>query len=93
METDASKQLYRKYYGLTNRKIKITLKDGKCIEGVIAGFFRGYAESNETFITQWHIVDGTQVIEITDNSPGIFVKQNEIAEVYFEEDHSTMTFK
>lgn len=97
METDFSRILYDRYAGLSNKRIELVLKNGRRVQGLIAGFFKGDEESEEPYIIRWHIAE-----EKEKRSPGDYnlgytegemIAQKEIAEVRFFEDNSVLQFK
>ena len=89
MKTDFSFFIYDKYYSLTNRRMKLILKDGRHVQGFICGFFRGDPESDDPYIIKWHIVSegeknrfGTNIFGCI---TGEIIRQEDIAEIYFNE--------
>ncbi len=94
METDFSKIFYEKYFNSKDRNVKITLGNGTIIKGIIAGFFKGDENFNEPYIIEWHIVE-----KESNKNPGydaagfmlgMTVKQRDIAQIEFLEDHSVL---
>ena len=87
MKTDYSKQIYDTYYSLTDRVIELILKDGRCIRGIICGFFKGDPESGESYITKWHIVGSEKKDRFRSNFLGCItgeiIKQEDIQEIHF----------
>ena len=96
MKKDTSRILYNRYFRLANRNIEILLKNGRKIHGRIVGYFSSDADSRESPIHHWHIING-KGSSCRDYS-GIGVEQGElirhcdIASVTFEEDNSTLFF-
>lgn len=91
MKTDDSKQLYDKYYNLKDRRIEIVLKNGRYLRGVICGFFKGDAESDEPYIIKWHIVAETEHKRFGHNFMGCItgeiIRQRDILEIVFNENN------
>ncbi len=96
MENDLSKQLYDKYFKLTNRNITVTLKNGNKISGLFISFFRGDEWWENPYITQWHLVDEkhktTLGIDALGFIIGEYIKQKDIAEISFYQDNSIIKF-
>lgn len=91
---DTSAILYEKYFSLTNREIKITLKSGKIIDGEIVGFT--YKDTSNKQIAFWHFqpMHSNYFIDF-DNSrqtTDIIIPHKEIVSVYFYEDNSICYF-
>lgn len=93
---DISSELYEKYTVLVNRKVEITLKDNTTLIGILIGYFKQDDDATEMHINSWHLVDEhdeeTLEIDTFGSSVGTVIKQNNIAEIYFFEDGSNMTF-
>lgn len=96
MKTDFSKQLYDKYFGLSNRSMELVLKNGRHVKGFICGFFRGDPDSDDPYVIKWHVVKeadkntfGTNILGLI---TGEIIRQDDILEVYFDADHSCMEF-
>lgn len=87
MEINSSQLLYDKYFEFVNQNIEITLKDGRFIKGEIVGFFKGDENTDEPYITKWHIVPKTQKMTLGIDTFGFmkgeFIEHKEIAEVKF----------
>ncbi len=94
---ELSLQLYEKYTAIVNRKVEITLKDNSTLIGMLIGYFKHDDDATEMHINSWHVVDEhdeeTLEIDIFGSSVGIVIKQKKIAEIYFFEDDTSMTFK
>jgi hypothetical protein len=95
MKTDFSKQLYDKYFRLNNRSMELVLKNGKHFKGFICGFFRGDPDRDDPYVIKWHMVTeadkkifGTNILGLI---AGEIIKQDDIAEVYFDCDQSCLT--
>ena len=93
---EMSLQLYEKYTAIDNRKVEIILKDNTALIGMLIGYFKQDDDATEMHIISWHVVDEhdeeTLEIDTFGSSVGTVIKQNKIAEIYFFEDGSSMTF-
>lgn len=83
MKLDKSKIIFEKWKQLSNKKVKLLLKNGKERIGIIESFTHG----NQSFIEYW--------ILKKDNIPfnlliedGDWIKSSEILEIYFYEDQT-----
>jgi len=87
METDYSKQIYHTYFSLKNRTVKVVLKNGRNIQGIICGFFKGDPERQDPYIVKWHIVAEAEKNRFGTNILGYItgelIKQEDILEVQF----------
>ena len=96
MKIDLSIDLYNKYFKLKNRKLDIRLKNNSVLTGEFIGFFKGEDEFNEPYIISWHFIDYPKNNFIGHDSFGFFlgkiIDQNDLAQIYFYEDHSIMKF-
>jgi hypothetical protein len=94
MEKDLSRELYDKYFRLTNRHIQVTLSNGRTIQGIIIGFFRGNEHGHDSYISRWHVVIDTEEMSmgqgIFGGLTGEIINQEDIMEVLFEEDKSVL---
>lgn len=96
MENDASKQLYDAYFNLTNRYVTVILRNGKALEGCFVAFCRGEEREGESYITRWHLVNGTDDsllgVDAFGFLPGTYINQADIAEIRFHQTNQTMKF-
>ncbi len=96
MEIDLSKQLYQKYFKLTNRLITVTLKNGTIVSGVFISFCKNESYDTKQYITKWLLLNEHEsyTLGIDDFGCliGLYIQQNEIAEILFHADNSTMKF-
>lgn len=96
METDLSRVFFEKYFLLINRNIIVKLRNGNSIKGIIIGFYRGEPDSHDTYITGWHIIHPEDKVFLGLDTfgymTGVIIQQKDIAEVYFEQDQSSMKF-
>ena len=85
-EQDYSRIIYDTYF-LADKPLKITLKNGKVLEGKLIGVFHGDQESDEAFVVRWHFLGlGEEELEpIGDGEPGVFLDQQDILKVEFDE--------
>ncbi len=58
---DYSKEIFEKYYNPKGKILKIILKDGSVLEGILAGFFHGDAAQEDPFITKWHFIPENEI--------------------------------
>lgn len=97
MKTDFSRLMYDKYSSLSDRNVEVKLQNGNIIRGAIVGFFKGYEYSNEPYVTQWHISDEKNKIVFGIDAFGdmedTMINSEEIAEVKFLQDNSTIKFQ
>ena len=86
IEQDYSREIYDTYYS-ANKPLRITLKNGKVLEGNLAGVFHGDPDSNEPFVIRWHFLGiGEEEMEpLSNDEPGVFLDQKDIARVEFKE--------
>ncbi len=96
MKSIDSKVLFDKYFGLSDRHVRIVLRNGKVIQGTIAGYSFQDPDADDPVISRWHLVrddsketEGYQEVGFV---VGEMVRHCDIASVFFREDHSTMTF-
>jgi len=94
LNPDLSYNLYKKYFALSNRHIRVKLKNDSIINGKIIGFFHGNEDNNEPYISKWHIIEQSEKIgyDYLGFLVGYIISQNEIERVYFYEDQSEMIF-
>lgn len=92
MATDFSKIFYDKYFSTNKRLIEVTLKNGRKISGVFISFFPGEKNSNEPYITRWHIVKEqhkmTMGIDAFGFRVGEIINQKDIQSIKFLHDNS-----
>ena len=92
MENDLSNKIFNKYFMLKDNRVKISLKNRKCVEGKIVGYFYGDDFDNEPFIVKWQVVEANEGCKTSEDSfgfiNGCFILQKDILEVYFYEDGS-----
>lgn len=97
MKTDYSKQIYDIYFGLENRMIKLVLKNGSIIKGIICGFFKGDTDLDEPYVIKWHIVKEQNYKRFGSNFLGCItgeiIKQEDIHEVYYYENNKEKIIK
>ena len=96
MITDSSIWLHHKYFGLKNPQIIIKLKNGRVLKGIIHGYYHGDEDKGEPRYWMWHILDPNEAYTLGVDAFGFqmgeIIRHREIAEVYFEEDHTKMKF-
>lgn len=88
MKTDTSNDYYRFFYNSGDRLLRLTLKDGKVLEGRFIGFFHGEEERNEPYIVKWHFLQkGTEPPLKSSIFPtqqeGIYIDHDNIESVEF----------
>jgi hypothetical protein len=90
MKTDLSLVLYKKYFKLKNRQIKIELKNHSVVFGKFVGFLKG----NSSYISKWHFVESNALIGIDAFGflVGQLINQNDILRITFMEDNAIMNF-
>jgi hypothetical protein len=81
---DYSQVIYDTYYS-ANKPLKITLKNGKVLEGRLIGVFHGEPDSSDPFVIRWHFIGlGEHELEsIGDGEPGAYLNQEDIKTVEF----------
>lgn len=87
MKLDKTKIIFEKWEQLESKKVKILLKSGELKEGIIASFTHG----NYSFIEFWILKrenNPFNLLLIDDDEQ--WIKSNEILEIYFYEDKSTI---
>jgi hypothetical protein len=93
---DSSIWLHHKYFRLKNRKIRIKLKNGKTISGIIHGFYHGDEEKGENRYWMWHIIPSEAIyhfgVDPFGFSVGETINHQNIESIFFEEDQTEMTF-
>lgn len=83
-EQDYSRIIYDTYYS-ANKPVKITLKNGRVLEGKLVGFFHGDRNSDDPFVIRWHFIGlGEEELEpLGEGEPGAFLNQEDIKSVEF----------
>lgn len=81
--------LFNKYLNLNNKASRVVLCDGRIIEGVIVGFFKGNRHSNDPYILKWHFMDVKDELsfgfDMFGNRIGEIISHKEIVEIYLYE--------
>jgi hypothetical protein len=90
MKKDFSKEIFENYVGLNNRILKIELKDGKILEGVLVSFIEGNRDFDEPYIIRWHFVPENDIERYKKFPPidfgeeiGFEINQDDIKSVTF----------
>ena len=83
-DKDYSQIIYDTYY-LSEKPLKITMKNGTVLVGRFVGFFHGDPNSDDPFVIRWHFVGlGEEELEpLGDGEPGAFLNQEDIESVDF----------
>jgi hypothetical protein len=90
METDYSREIYKKYLNSKDRILVITLRDNTILEGILVSFIHGNPEEGESFIKSWHFIDKNEIevyrldISLDSNLDiGRMIEQKNIQQVSF----------
>ena len=83
-EQDYSQVIYDTFFS-ANKPVKITLKNGRVLEGKLVGVFHGEPDTSDPFVVRWHFVGlGEEELEpLSDDEPGAFLDQEIISKVEF----------
>ena len=83
-EQDYSQFIYDTYYS-ANKPLKITLKNGRVLEGKLVGVFHGDPDSDDPYVTRWHFVGlgEDELKPLGDGATGAFLNQEDIMDVEF----------
>lgn len=91
MKTDDSKLLFKKYYSLKNKLIKITLKNGESYKCVITGYYYG----GHHYINKWSICEIDEKTNYIADESFFFddfeIYHTNIKQVYFYDDNTKIT--
>ena len=61
--SDYSREIFDKYYGIKGQVLLITLRDGTLLEGTLSGFFHGDKSIDEPYIIKWHFIDAKDLLK------------------------------
>ena len=97
MKKDSSKLVYQKYYTLVNRNVIFTLNDTHIFRGQIIGYYKGDLDSNEPYISRWHLYNCPQNSlnvndELFGSMIGEIISHADIKSVQFEDDNAIINF-
>lgn len=94
MKKETSRILHDKYFGLSDRRVELLLRNGKKLRGFIIGFYYGDDDSETPPVTMWHFTDEDAEMntgfDCFGHLRGEIIRHSDIDTVYFFEDDSIL---
>jgi hypothetical protein len=85
-EQDTSREIIETYYS-KGKILRIVLKDGAVLEGMLTGFFHGEPDWGEPYILKWRFIPTAAIsdryIPGADKPEGKIIFQRDILEIRF----------
>lgn len=95
MKKDSSVKFYDLYFSRPDKKVEISMKDGRKILAFITGYYKGKPDSTDTVIMKWHLLEAAEnqsesLGDLDEN--GLIVNHADIDQVRFCSDNTLIKF-